>query len=83
MSAIRETGFGDDRTESDYRQHENKGSLDVIVGNSGGADKDSKRPTVLPVVTMRHLLEAATQAAARPGVTKEMIEGYDRFASGL
>lgn len=47
------------------------------IGSGGvGAAKQA-------TVTMRNLLAAATSSAARPGVTKEMIKGYDRFASGL
>lgn len=34
-------------------------------------------------VTMRHLMAAARAAASRPGVTREMIKAYDRFAAGL
>lgn len=50
-------------------------------GNSGpgGLGGGSNKATV----TMRNLLAAATVSAARSGVTKEMIKGFDRFASGL
>ena len=51
-----------------------------VGGASGpGGLGDSKQATV----TMQNLLTAAIVSAARPGVTKEMVEGYDRFASGL
>lgn len=32
---------------------------------------------------MKHLMAAAGDSAARPGVTADMIAGYERFAAGL
>lgn len=52
-------------------------------GTSGKNDLGAVGVAKQATVTMRNLLAAATSSAARPGVTKEMIKGYDRFASGL
>lgn len=52
-------------------------------GTSGACGPGGLGGSKQPTVTMRNLLAAATASAARPGVTKEMIKGYDRFASGL
>eukprot|EP00903_Cladosiphon_okamuranus_P019554 g17985.t1 len=61
-------------------------------GQEGGAEESAvgERPQNAgrgggggATVTMRHLVAAARASASRPGVTREMIQGYDRFASGL
>lgn len=70
MSAIRETGLGGKGNETSYSKRN-------FGGDCGGGCATEA------TVTMRHLLAAATVSAARPGVTADMIAGYDRFASGL
>ncbi|CAM9610034.1 unnamed protein product [Ectocarpus sp. 13 AM-2016] len=62
------------------RQSEGDGdSEEALQATAVGREKEKRGATV----TMRHLMAAANAAAARPGVTREMIRGYNRFASGL
>lgn len=55
------------------------GAAEGDAGDSRCTSDGEKMATV----GMRHLLSAAVAAAARPGVTADMIQGYERFASGL
>ena len=96
MSAIREAGFvGDDDTGAGGNSVMMSRSELVMAGrpdrgggqeteqpNTGAPDQNARRGGVA-TVTMRHLVSAARASAARPGVTREMMKGYDNFASGL
>jgi len=90
MSAIREAGFGGD---GDTSAGTNKGFAKSSLASGGGGGEpvpEESKPGPQrenrgggATVKMQNLVAAASAAAARPGVTREMIKGYDIFASGL
>lgn len=51
--------------------------------NRGGVSDGAVQHHQQAIVKMWHLLEASKAAAARPGVTAEMVAGYERFAAGV
>lgn len=95
MSAIREAGFGGDGDSgAGDRGSVNTDGSTILSGRCDGGGQATEEFTEDPpqqkarrrggaTVTMRHLMSAARASAARPGVTREMVRSYDRFASGL
>lgn len=94
MSAIREAGFGGDGDSGAGDRGSVNTDGTILSGRCDGGGQATEEFTENPpqqkarrrggaTVTMRHLMSAARASAARPGVTREMVRSYDRFASGL
>lgn len=81
MSAIRETGLGGNVAAGGA-----SGSIRP-ARTSGGCDEQNLGETMVQeqhggaVVKHRHLLAASLAAAAKPGVTRAMVAGYERFGA--
>lgn len=60
---------------------------EACLGDSAEMTRRSDKGSVSDLnhvtVKMRHLMASTRDSAARPGVTADMIAGYERFAAGL
>ncbi|CBJ30073.1 estExt_Genewise1.C_60040 [Ectocarpus siliculosus] len=80
IAAINTTTSSSTIAADSCRQSEDDvGPEEVQQATTMGRGKERRSAAV----AMRHLMAAAEAAAARPGVTQEMMQGYNRFASGL